>query len=79
MAWVHAKFDAMLAILASDPAEMNGKLLLDEEALAAVGVTDLAPYNCTENGMPMRIVGAEGRAAWKMLQSAANDRKPSAP
>jgi len=70
--------DAMLAILASDPAEMNGKLLLDEEALAAVGVTDLTAYNCTKNGQPMRIVGAEGRAAWKMLQAGAAQKGTSA-
>ena len=49
--------DAVLAWMAMPLEEGTGKAWLDEEVLAAQGVTDLAPYNCVEGGQPFRIVG----------------------
>lgn len=52
--------DAVLAWLTLPVEEASGKVWLDEETLAAVGVEDLAPYSCVEGGQPMRIVGGGG-------------------
>lgn len=52
--------DAVLAWCTLPVEEASGKIWLDEEVLAAVGVDDLAPYNCVEGGQPMRIVGVGG-------------------
>ncbi len=49
--------DAVLAWMDLPLEEATGKAWLDEETLAAKGVTDLAPYNCVEGGQPFRIVG----------------------
>jgi citronellol/citronellal dehydrogenase len=58
--------DAVLAILALPRAAVQGKCLLDEEVLAAVGVVDLDRYLCVPGGTPLRIVG-EGSVGgtWK--------------
>ena len=52
--------DAVLAWMTLGVEEASGKVWLDEEVLAAVGVEDLSPYNCVEGGQPMRIVGVGG-------------------
>ncbi|MCH2100377.1 MAG: SDR family oxidoreductase [Planctomycetes bacterium] len=52
--------DAVIAWLTLPVEEASGRVWLDEEALAAVGVNDLAAYNCVEGGQPMRIVGSGG-------------------
>ncbi len=49
--------DAVLAWMDLPLEEATGKAWLDEEALAAKGVSDLEPYNCVEGGQPFRIVG----------------------
>jgi citronellol/citronellal dehydrogenase len=49
--------DAVLAWMTLPLEEATGKAWLDEEALAAKGVSDLEPYNCVEGGQPFRIVG----------------------
>jgi len=52
--------DAVLAWLSLPVTEASGKIWLDEEALAAVGITELEGYNCVEGGQPIRIVGGGG-------------------
>lgn len=52
--------DAVLAWVSLPVEEASGKVWLDEEALAAVGIDDLTPYNCVEGGQPVRIVGGGG-------------------
>jgi citronellol/citronellal dehydrogenase len=52
--------DALLAILKLPRESVHGRCLLDEEALAMVGVEDLERYNCVEGGEPLRIVGPGG-------------------
>lgn len=49
--------DAVLAWMDLPLEEGTGKAWLDEEVLAAKGVSDLEPYNCVEGGQPFRIVG----------------------
>ncbi len=48
--------DATWAVVTKDPKFQTGKVLLDEEVLAAEGITDFSAYNCTPDGEPMRIV-----------------------
>jgi citronellol/citronellal dehydrogenase len=55
--------DATLAILGRPLEEVTGRAFLDEEALAEVGVTDLADYSCVPGGRPLRIVGEAARSA----------------
>jgi citronellol/citronellal dehydrogenase len=50
--------DATLAILSHAPPTLTGQALIDEDILRRVGVSDFAPYLCTPDGEPMRIVGA---------------------
>ena len=54
--------DATLAILGRPLDEVTGRAMLDEEALAEVGVTDLDGYACVRGGEPMRIVGEAARS-----------------
>lgn len=49
--------DAALAAMTLPLEAVQGKCLLDEEVLAAVGVNDLESYNCVPGGKPLRIVG----------------------
>ena len=58
--------DATLAILGRPLDDVTGRAFLDEEALAEVGVADLAGYSCVPGGRPLRIVGDAARSAlWK--------------
>ena len=58
--------DALLAVVSRPCAEVTGRALLDEEALAEAGVTDLAGYACVPGGEPTRIVGEGARSAlWR--------------
>lgn len=52
--------DATLAILKAPLDKVQGRCLIDEQALALVGVTDFESYNCVEGGKPIRIVGDGG-------------------
>ena len=49
--------DAVLAIVAGDPARPSGQALIDEDVLRAAGVTDFSPYLCVPDGQPVYIVG----------------------
>lgn len=49
--------DAVVAWMTLPLDDATGKAWLDEEVLAAKGVSDLEPYNCVEGGQPFRIVG----------------------
>jgi citronellol/citronellal dehydrogenase len=58
--------DALLAALAAPLAAVQGRCLVDEELLAAVGVRDFDRYACVPGGTPLRIVGDGAAAAvWK--------------
>lgn len=58
--------DALLAALAAPLERVQGRCLVDEEVLAAAGVSDLARYLCVPDGVPLRIVGdAAASAVWK--------------
>lgn len=52
--------DAVIAWLGMPVEEASGRVWLDEEVLAAVGLSDLEAYNCVAGGQPIRIVGAGG-------------------
>ncbi len=52
--------DAVLGMLRMPHAEVQGRCLLDEDVMAAMGVTDLDRYLCVEGGTPLRIVGPDG-------------------
>lgn len=52
--------DAVLAWLRLPVEEATGKIWLDEDVLAAVGVDELGPYSCVPGGQPIRIVGVGG-------------------
>lgn len=47
--------DATFAIVSKDPAALTGQALLDEDVLAADGVTDFDKYACVPGSEPMRI------------------------
>lgn len=49
--------DAILAIIKSPPAKVNGELFLDEDFLRDhCGVTDFSKYNVIPGGVPRRIM-----------------------
>lgn len=50
--------DAVLAIVARDPALPSGRALIDEEVLRDAGVTDFDRYLCVPDGRPVYIIGA---------------------
>ncbi len=52
--------DATLALLKAPLQQVQGRCLIDEQALALVGVDDFAAYNCVEGAEPIRIVGDGG-------------------
>ncbi len=54
--------DATLAIVSRPCGEVSGRAMLDEEALAEVGVTDLSGYACVPGAEPVRIVGDAARS-----------------
>ncbi|RMH02699.1 MAG: SDR family NAD(P)-dependent oxidoreductase [Planctomycetota bacterium] len=47
--------DALLALLARPRAEVTGRAWIDEDALAAAGITDLSGYSLVPGGEPLRI------------------------
>ena len=47
--------DATFAIVSKGPSERTGQALLDEDVLAADGVTDFDKYACVPGSTPMRI------------------------
>jgi citronellol/citronellal dehydrogenase len=58
--------DALLAALAAPHERVQGRCLIEEEILAAAGVTDFDRYLCVPGGKPLRIVGDGAAAAvWK--------------
>ncbi|KAI1451566.1 short chain dehydrogenase family protein [Annulohypoxylon moriforme] len=50
--------DAILAILRAPPSSVNGELLLDEDYLRSVGVTDFSRYSIVPGSVPRRIMPA---------------------
>jgi len=64
--------DATLAIVSRPCDEVSGRAMLDEEALAEVGVTDLTGYACVPGTQPVRIVGDAARSPlWRQRPPAA--------
>jgi len=55
--------DAVLAMVAREPSSRTGQALLDEQVLAAEGITDFERYNCVEGSTPMRIT----RETWQKI------------
>ena len=54
--------DATLSVIARPCDEVTGRALLDEEALAEAGITDLTGYACVPGATPVRIVGEAVRS-----------------
>ena len=52
--------DATLALLKAPLESVQGRCLIDEDALRLMGVEDFDTYNCVEGGRPIRIVGDGG-------------------
>jgi len=55
--------DAAYAILACPPAQRSGETLIDDEVLAAAGVTDLSPYLYQEGGELQLDIFVDGESA----------------
>ncbi|MBI4872499.1 MAG: SDR family NAD(P)-dependent oxidoreductase, partial [Candidatus Riflebacteria bacterium] len=47
--------DATLALVGKEPSLRTGKVWLDEEVLAADGITDFDRYACVPGGQPLRL------------------------
>ena len=47
--------DAVLEIVRSDPAELTGQMLLDEDLLRSRGWSDFTPYRCDPDHEPPRL------------------------